>query len=127
MTALKQLQAKFPQFTWTQENKRSDISGNMNVPQLEKRINKDLYQLSNIRVFISSKMGGTPLSGKPFRYAMCYQSGRVRPYRCKNTFGVEFNKVFVSGVDLQDTINKLTAQIDMNNYYLTKKDLVESK
>lgn len=127
MTALKQLQTKFPQFTWTQEHKHDSIFGVMTVPQLVKRINKDLYKLNNIYVFISSKMGGTPLSGKPFRYAMCYQKADARQYRCKQWYIEEFNKLFVSGVDLQDTINKLVAQIDMNKYYLTKKDLVESK
>lgn len=126
MTALKQLQTQFPQFTWTQEHKHSTIFGNMTVPQLVKRINKDLYKLNNIQVFISSKMGGTK-NNPPFRYAICSQRADARQYRCKQWYIEEFNKLFVSGVDLQDVVNKLVAQIDMNKYYLTKKDLVESK
>jgi len=120
MTILKQLQTKLPQFTWTQENKHSSIFGSITVPQINKRINKDLHRLNNIYVFISSKMGGTPLSGKPFRYAMCYQKAEVRPYRCKNTYIKEYNKLFVSDKDAQSIVNKLIKQIDMNKYFLTK-------
>ena len=120
MTILKQLQTKLPQFTWSQENKHSSIFGCITQSQINKRINKDLYKLNNVYVFISSKMGGTELSGKPFRYAICYQKAEVRPYRNKNTFTAEFNKLFVSGKDAQNTIDKLIKQIDINKYYLTK-------
>lgn len=120
MTILQQLQTKLPQFTWTQENKHSSIFGCITVPQINKRIGGALHRLNNVNVFISSKMGGTPLSGKPFRYAICYQNAEVRPYRCKNTFNVEFNKLYVSDKDAQSIINKLFKQIDMTKYYLTK-------
>jgi hypothetical protein len=118
MTILKQLETKLPQFRWTQESKHSSIFGVLQVPKVTKRINKDLYELHNVYVYISSKMGGTELSGKPFRYAMCYQIGKVRPYRCKNWGGVEYNKVFVSGKDAQATINELIKKIDMSKYFL---------
>lgn len=120
MTILKLLQTKLPQFTWTQESKHSSIFGCITVPQIDKRIGGDLYKLNNVYVFISSKMGGTELSGAPFRYAMCYQKAEVRPYRCKNTFIAEFNKLFVSDKNALKVVNKLIKEIDMNKYYLTK-------
>lgn len=119
MTILKQLQKKLPQFTWTQESKNDSIFGCITVPQIEKKINKDLYKLNNIIVFISSKMGGTK-DNPNFRYAICYQKGEVRPYRCKNTFGAEYNKVFVSDKNLQKIVNQLIRKIDLNQYFLSK-------
>lgn len=121
MTNLQKLQKKLPQFTWKQENKHSSIFGVCKAPQIEKRINKDLYKLNNIYIFISSKMGGTELSGKPFRYAMCYQSGTIRPYRHKNFGGVEFGKLFVSGKDSKEIINELVNKVDMDKYFLSSQ------
>ncbi len=117
MTILNQLKAKLPQFTWTQKN--SDIFGVITNATVTKRINKDLYKLDNIYVFISSKMGGT-IDNPPFRYAKCYQHSIVRPYRCKNTHIVEFNKLFVSDKDLQGIVKQLITQIDMDKFYLSK-------
>lgn len=121
MTNLQKLQKKLPQFTWTQENKHSSIFGVCKTPQTEKRINKDLYKLNNVYIFISSKMGGNELAGKPFRYALCYQKGEVRPYRHKYTHGVEFNKLFVSGKDSKDIINELVNKVDMGKYFLSSQ------
>jgi hypothetical protein len=120
MTILKQLQKKLPQFTWTQENKHSSIFGVITAPTVGRRINGTSYHLNNVYVFISSKMGGTELSGAPFRYATCYQSGKARGYRCKNWHGVEFGKVFVSGKDAQAIVKELVKNIDLNKYYLPK-------
>ena len=121
MNILKQLQTELPQFTWTQQDGiEGSIFGTITVPLIEKRISKDLYKLTNINVYISGKMGGTELSGKPFRYAICYQKAEVRPYRCKRTFEAELNKLYVSDKNLQGIVNKLVEQIDMNKFYLTK-------
>lgn len=120
MKTIDKLKKHLPQFTWEQETKNSNIVGKIIVPQVVKRINKDLYMLNNVYVFISGKMGGTELSGKPFRYAICYQKGEVRPYRCKNTHGVEYNKLFVSANNLDNIVNELIKKIDLTRYYLTK-------
>jgi len=119
MTVLDLLKNKLPQFTWTQENKHSSIFGAMTNPTVTKRISNDLYKLDNVYVFISSKMGGT-IDNPKFRYAKCYQNGIVRPYRCKNTHGVEFNKLFVSDKDLKGIVKQLINKIDMNKFYLSK-------
>lgn len=117
MTILEQLKKKLPQFSWSQETKHSSIFGVISTPQTIKRINKDLYVLNNVYVFISSKMGGTP-DNPPFRYAICYQKGEVRPYRCKNKHSVEYQKVFVSGKNAQKTINELIKSIDLSKYFI---------
>ena len=119
MKAIDKLKKHLPQFEWSQDDKHSSIFGVITAPTTKKRISNDLYHLNNVYVFISSKMGGTP-DNPPFRYAMCYQKGNVRPYRKKIWGGVEFNKVFVSGKDLDATINKLIESIDLNRYYLPK-------
>ncbi len=117
MTALQKLKNKLPQFTW--EQKDENIIGNITVPQISKRINKDLYRLNNIHVFISGKMGGTKDNPR-FRYAMCYQGGTMRPYRHKIIQGAEYNKLFVSDKNLQGIVNQLVEQIDLNKYFLSK-------
>lgn len=119
MKALDFLQKNLPQFTWKQEAKNDSIFGYYPLKKVTKRINKNLYELIDIQIFISSKMGGQP-NNPPFRYAMCYQSGRMRPYRCKNFSGVEYQKVFVSGKNLNETIKKLVKEIDMNKYIIQK-------
>jgi len=120
MKAIDKLKKNLPQFEWSQENSTSSIFGTLKAPQVQKRINSDLYKLSNVYIFISSKMGGTELSGKPFRYAMCYQNGEVRQYRCKNWGGVEFNKLFVSDKDLDSIVNQLIKKVDLTRYFLPK-------
>lgn len=120
MKAINKLKKHLPQFEWVQENSTSSIFGSLIAPQVQKRIGGDLYKLSNVHIFISSKMGGTELSGKPFRYAMCYQSGQVRPYRCKNWGEVEFNKLFVSDKNLDSIVNQLIKKVDLTRYYLSK-------
>jgi len=119
MKSIEKLRKSFPQFEWEQENDNSSIFGTFNLPQVETRINNDLYKLNNVHVFISSKMGGT-INNPRFRYAMCYQYGTMRPYRCKNISGVEYNKLFVSGKTLTEVVNKLINQIDLNSYYIQK-------
>jgi len=119
MKILNQLETKLSQFEWKQENQKASIFGCINIPQINKRINKDLYRLNNIYVFISSKMGGTP-DNPTFYYAMCYQKAEVRPYRCRNTFNVEYNKIFVSDKTLQGIVNQLVEKIDLKRYYLPK-------
>ncbi len=118
MTILKQLQTKLPQFTWTQESKHSSIFGVIINPTFGRRISGTSYHLDNVYIYISSKMGGTELSGKPFRYAMCYQGGKARDYRCKNWHSVEFNKLFVSGKDAQAIVNELVKKVDLSKYYI---------
>jgi hypothetical protein len=120
MKAIDKLRKFLPQFEWSQENSTSSIFGCITAPQVQKRINKDLYKLNNVQVFISSKMGGNELSGEPFRYAMCYQKGKMRPYRCKNWGGVEFRKLFVSEKDLNSIVDKLIKEIDLTRYFLPK-------
>jgi len=119
MKAINKLKKHLPQFTWTQENSTSNIFGVINAPLVEKRINNDLYKLDNVYVFISSKMGGT-IDNPSFRYAMCYQKGKVRPYRHKNIHEVEFNKLFVSAKDLDSIVNELIKKVDLNRYFLPK-------
>jgi hypothetical protein len=120
MKAIDKLRKFLPQFEWSQENSTSSIFGCITAPQVQKRIHKDLYKLNNVYVFISSKMGGTELSGKPFRYAICYQKGEIRPYRCKNWGGAEFRKLFVSEKDLNSIVDKLIKEIDLTRYFLPK-------
>lgn len=120
MKAIDKLRKYLPQFTWEQENSTSSIFGTIIAPQVNKRINKDLYKLNNVYIFISSKMGGTELSGKPFRYAMCYQKGEMRPYKHKNWCGVEYKKLFVSAKDLEGIVNELIKKVDLTQYYLPK-------
>lgn len=125
MKAIDKLRKYLPQFEWEQETPNSSIFGVITTPKVGKRINGTTYHLDNVCVFISSKMGGTELSGAPFRYAMCYQKGKARGYRCKNWHGVEFNKLFVSDKDLKRVVDRLIKQIDLNRYYLTKINLVD--
>jgi hypothetical protein len=115
MTAIEYLQKKLPQFTWTKSS--DNIIGRYGVKKTTKRINKDLYELIDVVVFISGKMGGTP-NNPPFRYAMCWQGGRMRPYRRKTFHGVEYQKIFVSGKNLNETIKKLVKEIDMDKYFI---------
>ena len=119
MKAIDKLKKHLPQFDWTQENRASSLFGTITASQVNKRIGGDLYKLDNVYIFISSKMGGTP-NNPPFRYAICYQKGTCRPYRHKNTFGVEFNKVFVSAKDLNGIVDELIKKVDLNRYYLSK-------
>lgn len=119
MKAIDKLRKYLPQFTWTQENSTSSIFGSITAPQVNKRINKDLYKLNNVYIFISSKMGGTP-NNPPFRYAICYQKGEVRPYRCKNWCGAEYKKLFVSAKDLEGIVNELIEKVDLTQYFLPK-------
>ena len=119
MKAIDKLKKHFPQIKWSQENTHESIFGHISAPQIEKRINKDLYRLNDVIIFISSKMGGT-VNNPPFRYAMVYQRGTHRPYRCKNWTGVEYNKLFVSGKDLNDIVDKLIKEIDLNKFFLPK-------
>jgi len=116
MTAIEYLQKKLPQFTWNKSDD-NDIIGRCGVKKTTRRINKDLYELTDVVVFISSKMGGTP-DNPPFRYAMCWQSGRMRPYRRKSFDGAEYQKIFVSGKNLNETIKNLVKEIDMDKYFI---------
>jgi hypothetical protein len=120
MKAIDKLRKYLPQFEWTQETPNDSIFGVLLAPQVGKRINGTSYLLHNVNVFISSKMGGNELAGAPFRYAMCYQIGRARGYRCKNWHGAEYNKLFVSAKDLNSIVNKLIKEIDLNKYFLPK-------
>lgn len=120
MKAIDKLRKYLPQFTWTQETPTSSLFGTITAPTVGKRINGTSYHLNNVYVFISSKMGGTELSGKPFRYAMCYQKGKARAYRCKNWHDVEFNKLFVSDKDLNSVVDKLIKEVDLHKYFLPK-------
>lgn len=120
MKAIEKLRKYLPQFQWKQETSTSSINGTITVPQVAWRINKNLYKLENVYIHISSKMGGTELSGKPFRYAICYQGGMERPYRCKNWCGVEYNKLFVSAKDLDSIVDKLIKEVDLTKYKLPK-------
>jgi hypothetical protein len=119
MKAIDKLRKYLPQFTWTQKNSTSSLFGAITAPQKQIRIGGDLYKLDNVYIFISSKMGGTP-NNPPFRYAICYQKGTCRPYRHKNSFYVEFNKLFVSAKDLDSIVNELIKKVDLNRYYLPK-------
>ena len=117
MQAIDKLKKELPQFKWEQENKHSSIFGTLVSPEIQKRINHDTYWLNNVIIFISSKMGGK--DGNPvFRYAICYQKGKIRHYRCKNKNAVEYGKIFVSGQNLMNTINKLIYKIDLNKFEL---------
>lgn len=119
MKAIDKLKKYLPQFEWSQENSTSSLFGAITNPQVNKRIGGDLYKLDNVYIFISSKMGGTP-NNPPFRYAICYQKGTCKPYRKHNSFDVEFNKLFVSGKDLNEVVNKLIEQVNLNRFYLSK-------
>lgn len=119
MKAIDKLRKYLPQFTWTQENSTSSLFGAITTPQKQIRIGGDLYKLDNVYIFISGKMGGTP-NNPPFRYAICYQKGTCKPYRKQNSFDIEFNKLFVSGKDLNEVVNKLIEQVNLNRFYLSK-------
>jgi hypothetical protein len=120
MKAIDKLRKYLPQFEWKQETPTSSIFGVITAPTVGRRINGTSYLLDNVYIFISSKMGGTELSGKPFRYAMCYQSGKARAYRHKNWHGVEYNKLFVSDKDLNSIVDKLIKEVDLTRYFLPK-------
>lgn len=116
MKKLKQLQAKLPLFTWTESD--GNFFGTINQSLIIKRINKDIYKLSNVNIFISSQM--YPKTDRDFRYAICYQRAEQRPYRCKNWSGFEYARIFVSAKDLEGIIVELVKNIDMNKFYLSK-------
>lgn len=114
---IERLQKKFPQFTFSE---KSDIGSYhaMIFPEgsVSKRIANDLFVFGGVSIFISGEMyKGTP---RNFIYAICSQKASVRPYRKKNSFDVEFNKVYVSGKTLREVVTKLIEQVDMSKYYL---------
>jgi hypothetical protein len=119
MKAIDKLKKHLPQFMWTQETPISSIFGVITAPQVGKRINGTSYLLDNVYIFISSKMGGTP-NNPPFRYALCYQRGKARGYRCKKWYGAEFNKTFTSAKDLNSIVDKLIKEVDLTRYFLPK-------
>jgi len=69
------------------------------VKKLDSRTFRDgkkrLCKTNDRVIFISSEM--YPDTDKNFRYAMNYTHGTTRDYRCKNWYGLEYKKVFVSG------------------------------
>lgn len=114
---IERLQKKFPQFTFREKSDIGSYYASV-LPEssIEKRIANNLFIFGGVSIFISGDMyKGTP---RNFIYAICYQKASVRPYRKKNFFDVEFNKVYVSGKTLREVVTKLIEQIDMSKYYL---------
>ena len=115
MKAIDKLKNKLQLFNWEQENKNESIFGSITVPQIEKRINKDFYRLNNINIFISGKMGGTK-NNPPFRYALIYQKGNIRPYKHKNFSELEYKKIFLTDKGLDGIVTKIIDNFDINLY-----------
>ena len=104
------------------DNKESNEFGSITVHK-EIRRHKDRVKIGNIQFYISGRMYGR--QPKSFVYAMCYQKETVRPYRCKNSFEVEANKIYVSGKTKNEVVNKLIKEIQSDGNVFMSSTLIE--
>lgn len=93
---IKELQVILPGYVFNVDDTTESIYG---VKQLEPKTfrdsKKNLVKSENRVIFISSEM--YPNTDKNFRYALNYTKSTIRNYRCKDWYGYELDKVYVSG------------------------------
>jgi len=86
----------FPTYVFTEIGKTGTIHGVKTNETKKWRNNaKDSCTSFDSYIFVSGEM--YPSTDRNFIYAMVYTNGEIKPYRCRNKFGAEMNKKFLSG------------------------------
>jgi len=117
MTIEAKLKKEFPDFKFLERTfKTQSIYGTVNIDQITKRINKDLYLFGGLNLFISTELyKGTD---KSFFYAILSQDAQVRQYKKQKFVKEEFSKTFVSGKTVKQVIDKLKEKTDFAKFHL---------
>jgi hypothetical protein len=108
---------QFSGFTWTEDSviqKALDSSKFATMPTASREFKdseKREYKLNGpYAIFIAHMYEGEV--GKEFFYILVYRKGEVREFRKHNFYGIEYNKIYVSGKTVEEVVNNLQERFD---------------
>jgi len=103
---------EFKDFKWHETND-TNVSAFLSVETRSFRDenSKDQIKLEgSYHLFVAHMYAGQ--EGKEFFYLIVYRKAEVKPYRCRNTHTIEYNKIYASGKTVKEIVDNLQDKFD---------------